>query len=129
MINLNEFFTGELEELECDTNTKAYIISIFTKYKHNTFDYSKDSITLLFADARFNHDFFKYQNVADWLFYSFSMYPEHLRAASPEYYKSVGQLSYYSCYRLMNKKWKLFEDLADRFDDLSYSARLAIRKF
>lgn len=128
-MDLNNFFSKELERLDCDDTTKAYIVSIFTKYKHSEFDYSKESITLLFADAKKTHNFALHQTLGDWLFYSFALYPEHLNNASPEYYRSVGQLSYYSCYRLMNRQWKLFENLADGFDDLSYGARIAIRRF
>src|SRR4029077_54278 len=115
MDNLNIFFSNELERLVCDDDTKAYIVSILSKYKHTTYDYSKDSITLLFAEAKFNHDFFRFQNIGDWLFYSFSLYPEHLNNASREYYCSIGQMSYYSCYRLMNRQWKVYERLSDDF--------------
>lgn len=111
--NLNSYFAETLHDLPCNEDTRAYIISIFYKYRISNTDLSKDNLTLLFAQARFNQDFLIYQNIGDWIFYSKSMYPEHLHRASEDYYYNLARLSYYSCYRLIDKKWKLYEELAD----------------
>lgn len=113
--NVNKFFEEILSDIECQNETKAYIVSIYGKYKSAEFDMSKDSVTLMFAQARNNHDFLAYQNLGDWIFFSNTWAPNHLKHASKEYYDTVARLSYYSCYRLINRQWKLFEELSDNF--------------
>jgi hypothetical protein len=113
--NITDFFEDLLDDLECQRDTKAYIISIYGKYKTSQFDLSKDSVTLLFAQARSNQDFLTYQNLGDWIFFSNTLAPDHLKFASKDYYDTVARVSYYSCYRLINRQWKLFEELSDNF--------------
>lgn len=126
--NLRTFFTNEMENLKCDDDTRAYIVSILERFKTASIDYSKDSLTLLYADAKFRQDFYTFQNIGDWLFFCNTLFPGHLNNASKDYYYSMGQLSYYSCYRLINRQWKLYEKMADEFVYLSHSARQIIRK-
>ncbi len=113
--NISSFFDELLNDLSCQRDTKAYIVSIYGKYKTAEFDLSKDSVTLLFAQARSNQDFLTYQNLGDWIFFANTLAPRHLQHASKEYYDTVARLSYYSCYKLINRQWKLFEELADDF--------------
>lgn len=113
--NLTHFFNQTLQDLPCRHDTKTYIISIYSKYKNADSDLSKDSITLLYALAKEKQDFATFQNIGDWIFFSKTFYPTHLNNASEDYYHTVGRLSYYSCYKLINKKWPLYEQLADEF--------------
>lgn len=113
--NISSFFEELLNDLKCQRDTKAYIISIYGKYKGAEFDLSKDSVTLLFAQARDKQDFLGYQNLGDWIFFANTIAPQHLQFASKDYYDTVARLSYYSCYKLINREWKLFEELADNF--------------
>lgn len=113
--NIANFFDDLLIDLECQQATKAYIVSIYGKYKSSQFDLSKDSVTVLFAQARNNQDFLAYQNLGDWIFFANTMASNHLRFASKDYYDTVARLSYYSCYNLINRQWKLFEELSDNF--------------
>jgi hypothetical protein len=113
--SITNFFDELLQDVECQHDTKAYIVSIYGKYKTSEFDLSKDSVTLLFAQARSKQDFLIYQNLGDWIFFANTMAPDHLRFASKDYYDTVARLSYYSCYKLINRQWKLFEELSDNF--------------
>lgn len=113
--NISNFFNELLNGLDCQQDTKAYIVSIYGKYKTAEFDLSKDSVTLLFAQGRNKQDFLTYQNLGDWIFFANTMAPNHLHHASKDYYDTVARLSYYSCYKLINRQWKLFEELADNF--------------
>ena len=127
---LNKFFSAELENLKCcDNDTRAYIVSILDKFKSAINDYSKDSLTIKYAEARYTQDFYTFQNIGDWLFFTNSLFPEHLKNASKEYYYSIGQLSYYSCYNLTGKKWKLYQQMADMFPILSSETGKIIRKY
>ena len=111
--NVTNFFDELLNDLECQRDTRAYIVSIYGKYKSSEFDLSKDSVTIQLAQARSKQDFLAYQNLADWIFFSNTMAPDHLKFASKDYYDTVARMSYYSCYRLINRQWKLFEELSD----------------
>ena len=113
--NVAIFFEELLKDLECQQDTKSYIVGIFNKFKSAELDFSKDSITALFAQARSNQDFLTYQNLGDWIFFANTIAPNHLQFASKDYYDTVARLSYYSCYRLINKQWKVFEELSDNF--------------
>lgn len=126
--NIISFFSELLNDLDCQHDTRAYIIGIYEKYKNAQFDLSKDSITLQFAQGRKKQDFLTYQNLGDWIFFSNTIAPEHLRHASKDYYDTVARCSYYSCYRLINRQWKLFEELADNFLVLEEQVKLRLPK-
>lgn len=116
--NVNSFFEELLADIECQPTTRIYITSIYGKYKSAQFDLSKDSVTILFAQARSNQDFLTYQNLGDWIFFSNTLAPTHLRHANKDYYDTIARLSYYSCYKLINREWKIFEEIADNFNIL-----------
>lgn len=120
---LTSFFDEVLQPLPCEHATKAYIISIYTKYRSAEHDLSKDSLTLLFAQAKEKQDFMSFQDIGDWIFFTNTIVPAHLKNASSDYYHTLGQISYYSCYRLINKQWKLFEELSDNFIVLEKEAK------
>src|SRR5271157_981923 len=84
--NISSFFDELLIDLECQRDTKAYIVSIYGKYKTAQFDLSKDSVTLLFAQGRSKQDFLTYQNLGDWIFFANTIAPQHLNKASKDYY-------------------------------------------
>jgi hypothetical protein len=127
--NVNNYFNEILSDISCQQDTKAYIVSIYDKYKSNAPDFSKKSITVLFAEAKYTHDFVTYQNIGDWIFFANTLTPGHLKYASKDYYDTIAQLSYYSCYRLINKQWKLFEELADNFQYIEVEVKDRLQKF
>lgn len=120
MHNLKLFFNNELKNLHCDINTKSYILNVLTEYNKN-YNYSNESLTLIYINAKNTQDFATFQSLADWLFLCYSAFPENLQDASKEYYYSIARLSYYSCFKLINRKWILFENLADDFEYLTSS--------
>jgi len=117
--DLTSFFSDLFQDLPCEENTRAYIINLFTQYRSAQFDLSKESIGLAFLTARNKNDFLLYQTIGDWVFFASSLYPESLRHANQDYYFDLGRLSYFSCYRLLNRSWQSYERLADSFIPLS----------
>lgn len=113
--NIIHFFEEQLQDLDCHQDTRAYIVGVFGKYRTADFDLSKESITIYFSEARTKHDFARYQTCADWIFLCHTLMPAHLHYANKEYYDTIARLSYYSCYNILNKQWKTFEELADNF--------------
>lgn len=124
----NKLFEEVLSDLPCQSDTKAYIVSIYNKYLTARHDLSKDSITLLFAQARDNHDFLIYQNLGDWIFFQNTIHNKPFKYTSRDYYDTVARLSYYSCYKLINRQWKLFEELSDNFIIIEDSAKNRLTK-
>lgn len=125
--NVNNFFTEQIEILRCQEKTKAYIVSVLSKYKHSQYDYSNSSLTLIFNEARLSGSFTIFQNLADWIFFCESVFPGYLKDASKEYYHSLAQNSYYNCYRLINKKIDIYENMADEFTDLTQKLNKVIQ--
>lgn len=125
--SLHYYFESELKELSCTEETKAYIAGILAQYRFADDDLSNKSITLEYSLAKFENNFQRYQRVGDYLFFANSLYPESLSGASKDYYYSLGRLSYYSCYNHL-RSWKLYQEMADRFIDLSYTTRQIIQK-
>jgi hypothetical protein len=119
---ITSFFDELLTDIECQQDTRSYIVGIYCKYKTAEFDLSKDSITLLYAQAHNKQDFLTYQNLGDWLFYTKSMFPDSLKNASQNYYDNIARLSYYSCYRMI-KEWKIYEELSDDYIRLTAKIR------
>lgn len=126
--SLTDYFSDELRELRCQEEIRAYIVSIFSQYQFTEKDLSGRSLTIEYSIAKGENDFARYQNIGDYVFFANSLYPESLNGASKDYYHSVGRMSYYACYRLMNRQWKIYEQLADCFVELSEETRHIIRK-
>jgi hypothetical protein len=112
--NVSDFFNDLLTDIKCRPDTRAYIVSIFSKYKTADHDLSQYSIGERFCQARQTSNFASYQNLADYLFFCNSVAPQFLNNASKDYYDTIARLSYYSCYRLINRQWLCFEELADQ---------------
>jgi hypothetical protein len=121
--SLDKFFTTALSDLSCDDRTRAYVVSIFTKFAKVPYDLPSDSITLTFYEAKRKQEFATYQSLGDWIFFCRVEFPENLQQASQDFYLTVGQLSYYSCYRLLKRQWRLYEEMADRFETLENETR------
>lgn len=123
-----DLFSSRLQNLKTERReTKEYIRGLLDKrIKSNAIDFSNESITLIFARAKSEHNFKLYQDIADWLFFAKSFYPEHLNCASPEYYNTIAQMSYYKCYLMINRQWILFEELSDRFAHLTNYVNVAM---
>lgn len=109
----------EVGRINASEQTIAYIRSIFKDYMRAENMPTNMSVTLLYAEARESYSFEKYQKLGDWIFFSKTVLPGHLVNASEKYYIALAQNSYYKCYLLTKRQWKLFEEMADNFEYLS----------
>lgn len=125
--SLLNFFEENLQDLRCDPATRAYIVSIYVKYKKPEFDLSQDSVSLLFLQAREKRNFLIYQNLGDWIFFCNTIAPSHLKHASKDYYDNIARMSYISCYQIIDRKWKLFEELADNFNQIENEVKSKLK--
>ena len=126
--SINDFFAQQLDTLDCNDITKAYIVSVLAKFKSSTDDFSNESITIRYSNAVYRYNFAEFQSIADYLFFCNAVYPEHLNGASSTYYYSIGAQSYYQCYKMLNRSFAIYEQLADEFVPLSTSTRMIIQK-
>lgn len=114
--DLESFFDKTIHLKNFQESTIAYLVNLFKTAKKQ--DYSKDSLTLIYSRAKFEQNFNLFQNLGDWILFTETLYPEHLNKASKEYYEILAQNSYYTCYRMLNRQWRLYEELADTFPRL-----------
>jgi hypothetical protein len=121
--NLNIYFSNQLERLKTDDIVRAYIVSVLTKYKNTNEDYSKESLTLKYIEAKNRQEFRSFQDLGDYIFFASSIFPESLNNASMEYYYGLGQSSYHYCYILIQRKLPILERLADEFIELTNHTR------
>lgn len=111
-------FLGEvLKEINTSLpETKAYINSVFVKFLNANEDLSRKTIIIEFAEAKNNYSFVKFKDIGDWLLYGLSLFPTYFKSSSEEYYITIGQNSYYKCFKMLNNQWPLFEELSDNFN-------------
>lgn len=125
MNDLVKLFENKLDDLKVSKEAKAYITNVFTKV-NNVNDLSKKSLTLEYYDAKCTYSFQKFQTLADWILFAEVFFPKCLSNATEDYYCALGQNSYYFCYRIVNKQWKLYEELADQLPELIKDSRVLI---
>lgn len=123
MLNLFEEATNKLKVQD---TTKSYIVSTLINYKSN---YIIDiPICIKFSEATFNNDFKQFQEIADFILFAGSIYPAYFKNMNEEYFISLGQMSYLKCYKLINKQWKLYEELADKLPEVTRTINVNIGK-
>jgi hypothetical protein len=126
--NLAKYWDEKLLKLKCNEIARAYITNILTQYSTTKYDLSTDSLTFVYSKAKQEQNFKKFQTLGDYIFWAESIFPGALTAASKEYYHSLARLSYYSCFRLINRKMDVYEFLADEFVELTEQTQSLIRE-
>ena|ERR1700748_283192 len=114
-LSLEDYFNTKIKNLKCRKDTSAYITNTLCNYKNSVYDFQNKSLTLEFAEAKFQSSMKKYNELADYILFMEIMFKGALCGASPEYYHGLAQSAYFKCHILMNRSWKLYEELADTF--------------
>lgn len=117
-LSLEDYLNTKIKNLKCHRDTSAYILNTLCNYKNSVYDFQNKSLTLEFAEAKFNVSYQRMQDLADYILFMEATYPKSLCGASSEYYHSIAQMAYNKCYILMNRSWKLYEELSDRFPEI-----------
>lgn len=119
---LDSLFDKKMSKLQkCKEATRAYIVSVLKKYTKQSSVLDDGLIGMEYLKAVNMFEFAKFQEIGDWVFFVQSNYPNYFEKSTSDYYISIGRGSYYRCYKILNKKWPLFEELADNFSDYSRS--------
>jgi hypothetical protein len=113
---IRNFFDNKIS-LSCRKETQIYITNIFSDITPQD-DFSTESLTLVYNQAVQKYEFETFRKLADWLFFTKTLFPQSLNGASPQYYSSLARTSYDRCHRILQRQWLLYEELADQFDTL-----------
>lgn len=114
---IRNFFDNKIS-LSCQKKTQIYIINIFSDITPED-DFSTESLTLVYNQAVQKYEFETFRKLADWLFFTKTLFPQSLKGASSQYYSSLAKISYDRCHRILQGQWLLYEELADQFDALT----------
>ena len=121
--HLDTWFSERLKTLRYDVIIQAYITSVLLKFKTSTDAFARDeSVVLAFHDAKQSGSFVAYQRIGDWILFVDSFYPESIKS-NQDVVESIGQLSYYACYRLLKRQWHVYERLADELPTIAKEIR------
>jgi len=111
---LVQYFKPMIDKLNYSSELNAYLLSVLVQINKSE-DFSKDSLTIKYIEAQAKYNFQLYQAIGDWILFCQTYAPQHLSSADEKYYNALAQSSYYACYIILKRQWKLFEELADLY--------------
>lgn len=121
---LRAWFTDLLASIEVQDATRAYIIDVMSSPGHDCNLHDR-SIVLAYYDACSTGSFSSFKRIGDWVLWIASFAPESIEVHR-DVNESIGRLSYYACHRILNKKWHLYEELADDMPKIVHNVQLAL---
>lgn len=103
--DLNAWLNDALCEINCSSAAKSYIVNVLSKPTlHDC------SMVIKFHNARTTGRFHLFQEIGDETLFVCSLF----ETKNKDVELTMARLSYYACYRIMQKKWPLYEELADQ---------------
>lgn len=108
-LHIRDWFDERIKHIKCDEKTRAYIVGVYSEQVFVSKDLSDQSIVLLYHNA---DGFQTYQSIGDWVLW-LGTFCEPAFKKHETVYESFARLSYYRCYELLNRQWKVYEELAD----------------
>lgn len=124
---LIKYFKPVIDKLAYSNEVNAYLLNLLIEIKKSE-DFSKDSLTLKYIEAKSNYSFSSYQSLGDWILFCQVYFPKHLAGAEERYYSAIAQTSYYNCYIMLKRQWKLFEELADLYPEIVKDLRVSTKR-
>lgn len=125
---LDAWFSERLQGLEgYRPETIAYITGVLkAQGKPRGQDcMAGQSVVLAFHEAKLTGNFAQYQRIGDWILFVDVILPDSIKHER-EAIVTIGQLSYLTCYRLVQHKWDVYEELSDCLPDIARSVRNAL---
>lgn len=120
------WFSERISNVPHSEEVKAYISGVYAKFSFSCEgDLSKDALLMKFVEAKSTSDFAALQTIGDWILWVDTFCKESIEDGQRKIVESTGRLSYYSCYRILNGKWQVFEELGDEFPKIVKNARIA----
>jgi len=117
--DFDKYLDNFLNELDLSNqHSKDYIKGVFKSQINNTKMF-EEPVCYSFIKGYSSYNFEKMQNTADFILIYNSIFRKNAeRFGSKEYYNDIGKMCYQRCYVMLNKKWPLFKDLSDNFDNI-----------
>lgn len=122
-----KYFKPTIDKLAYSNELNSYLLNLLIN-SNKLENYSNNSLTLKYIEAQNNYNFHLYQSLGDWILFCQVYMPGHLKGAEDKYYNALAQNSYYSCYILLKKQWKLFEELADLYPSVVKDLRVSAKR-
>ena len=113
---LDVWFADAINGVKCSSEAKAYIVGVLARP-----DVPSGSIILEYAKAR-HAGFHALQRLGDGVTWLAIAAPEHL-GAHENVAVGVARASYSTCYRLLSRRWKLYEELSEELPRLITDVR------
>lgn len=110
------FFERVLRNSSASIEVQAYITKTFLDYIVSN-EITRDSFVIAYADAKQTSSFLKFQHLGDKVLWINTFHPAG--TSDKTLTDTIGQLSYFTCYRLIQRQWKLYEELADTLPKLT----------
>jgi len=109
---LDAWFAERLQGVRCGSDTRAYVVGVLAGFRSAKAMLDPTaSLVVALAQARQSGDFTAFQRLGDNVLWTSSFCPQAIGDA--ELIKTIGRSAYFSCYRLVNRQWKCYEELAD----------------
>jgi hypothetical protein len=122
VVRLDKWFAERLTGLRYSPETLAYVAGVLSNRRWEQDNLSNQSVVLAFNEAQQRGDFAGFQRIGDWILFIDAIHPQHFDGIR-ETVETLGRLSYYRCFRIMNGKWRLYEELADELPSLAAKVR------
>lgn len=123
---LDTWLSKNLDDLKYHPNTKTYIINVLSNPR-SLIDFSDRSIVTIYADTKVQPEFTKYQQIGDWVLWISTIHPLNV-SANRDLTETIGQLSYQTCYRMLQKSWPIYDDLARSLPQIIVDVRANLKK-
>jgi hypothetical protein len=124
---LIKYFKPTIDKLAYSKELNSYLLNLLVTIDKLE-NLSKNSLTLKYIEAQSNYNFNLYQSLGDWILFCQVNMPEHLKNAEEKYYNALAQNSYYHCYIMLKRQWKLFEELADMYPNIVKDLRISVKR-
>src|SRR3990167_451336 len=118
---LDDWFAFRIEPVELSTEAKAYIVGVLSKKT----EVIEKSLVPEYACARSTSDFVRLQKIGDSVLFVSIIHPEFIRQELDLTY-TIAKLSYYGCHRILDRKWPVYEELADRLPTIVDDVRSSL---
>jgi hypothetical protein len=126
VVRLDDWFAERLEAVNCSPDARAYVVSVLSSFKRADGDLSDRSIVVAFANARDHGNFEHFQRIGDWVLWTATIMPGAI-AEHRETIETLGRMSYYTCHRMVQRTWPVYEELADELPSLAQKVRCTLQ--
>lgn len=126
VVRLDSWFAEVLREVRCSDDTRAYVTGVLAGFKttQQMLDPSA-SIVVLFADARRSGEFSAFQRLGDNVLWLGAFCHEAID--DHKLIETIGRSAYFSCYTLLGRRWRCYEELADTLPSIIFDVRRRCR--